>query len=99
MELTKRKVVAGALAVAVLAVGGIAFIAMNQHGAAKPEAAMAGGQGGGGPGGGGRDRAVRGSAADAAAPPPRSALLKPFPNPLRPASRPLARWSRANASS
>lgn len=53
MELTKRKVVAGAIAVAVLAVGGIAFIAMNQHGAANPEAAMAGGPGGGGRGPGG----------------------------------------------
>ncbi len=53
MELTKRKVVAGAVAVAVLAVGGIAFIAMNQPGADKSEAAIAGGPGGGGRGPGG----------------------------------------------
>ncbi len=48
MVLTKRKVVAGAAAVAILAVGGIAFVAMSQGGAGKPETAMAGGPPGGG---------------------------------------------------
>lgn len=58
MELTKRKVVAGAVAVAVLAVGGIAFVAMNQPGSVKSETAMSGGPGGGGrpPGGPGGGR-------------------------------------------
>ena len=51
MVLPKRNLIIGAVAVAVLAVGGIAFAAMNGGGDHKP--AMAGGPGGGGPGGGG----------------------------------------------
>jgi membrane fusion protein (multidrug efflux system) len=60
MELTKRKVVAGAVAVAVLAVGGIAFVAMNQPGAATPETAMSGGPGGRGPAAGPAGRGAGG---------------------------------------
>jgi membrane fusion protein (multidrug efflux system) len=50
MVLPKRNLIVGAVAIAVLAIGGIAFAVMNGGGDPKPE--MAGGAGGG-PGGGG----------------------------------------------
>lgn len=52
MVLTKRKLVAGAAAVAILAVGGIAFAAISGGGAHKSETAGTQGPGPGGPGGG-----------------------------------------------
>ncbi len=51
MVLSKPKLVAGAVAVAVLAVGGIAFAAMNGSGEHKPGMAAGGPGGPGGPGG------------------------------------------------
>ncbi len=53
MVLSKRNKIAGAAAVAVLAVGGIAFATMGSGGAAKSEAAGGHGPGPGGPGAGG----------------------------------------------
>ena len=50
MVLTKRKLVAGAAAVAILAVGGIAFAAISGGGAHKSETAGTQGPGPGGPG-------------------------------------------------
>jgi len=56
MVLTKRNKIAGAVAVAVLAVGGIAFATMGAGGSAKSETAGGHGPGPGGPGGPGGGR-------------------------------------------